>query len=116
MRWCTRSRCSIRTRATKSSRIFDFARDIVEASRSGRNALAAIGAFHVGPVHRLIAKHRSEASANFAATVFTPDIDQKRPQGLKPLWANNILHDFKKIPGGNHQRFAGYRLKATMKL
>jgi hypothetical protein len=75
-----------------------------------------MGGFHVGPVHRLVAEDSSEASANFAAAVFTPDIDQKRPQGLKPLFANNILHDFKKIPGANHHRFAGYRLKATMKL
>jgi hypothetical protein len=63
-----------------------------------------------------VAEDSSEASANFAAAVFTPDIDQKRPQGLKPLWANNIRHDVKKIPGANHHRFAGYRLKATMKL
>jgi hypothetical protein len=94
----------------------DFARDIVDAQRSGRNALAGMGAFHVGPVHRRITEHGGEASANFAAAVFTPDIDHKRPQGLKPLWANNIRHDFEKIPDGDHHRFAGYRLKAAMKL
>jgi hypothetical protein len=94
----------------------DLPRDIVDAQRSGRNALAGMGGFHVGPVHHLIPEHGGEASANFAAAAFTPDIDQKRPQGPKPLWANNILHDFKKTLDCDHHRFACYRLKADMKL